>query len=829
MVFVITPYAAIAAITAGVALIVAWVAWQRRRVAGGASLAGMMAAVSIWSAGAALEYATVGISGKVFWAKLEYIGVLTCPVFYLLFALEYNRLERWLTRRTVALLFAVPLLTLVLTFTNEWHKLIWPSVTPSSVGDNLAVYGHGIGFWLGTVGYAYLLMLIATFLFVRGALRLPAVFQRQVALIIIAVLAPWVVNVIYLLGLSPAPGLELTPLVLVFSGMIFAWAIFGFQLLSVAPIARQTLIETMAEGMLVLDVEDQIVEINPAAQRLVGAATPVKPGQPVSHLLPAWPDWEERFWRRGQTDAEIELDGATPRDLKVTVTPLRNRRGNLIGRLVAMHDITARRRAETALRRQNDYLKALQQTEMELAAQMQREKLYFESLLTNSPAATAIIDLDGRIVSWNPAAEALFGYTEAEAIGREADALVAADESVRREAQEYTHRTFAEGLVHAFTRRTCKDGAQVDVELRAVPVVVHGEAVGALAIYHDITELQQARQTAEAAARVKGEFLANMSHELRTPLNAILGFADLLAHDTTLTPAQRENAAIIGRSGKHLLGLINDVLDMAKLEAGRATLHEAAFDLHQLLDDLVELFQERALAKSLSLQLVREQVVCRTLYADELKLRQVLINLLGNAVKFSAAGAVIITVQTPCVAGDCRFICTVQDSGPGIAPDEQALIFEPFVQAAHTSAHKEGTGLGLPISRQFARLMGGDITVVSTGIPGEGSLFRLEVPVRCADDAGQPAPQGQPLPVAAANVAGAQRAHAPAADADASRRELPGNWIDLMRTAATAADASTLRLLAAQLAATQPELAAALCRWIDAFDYDAIQQALEEF
>jgi hypothetical protein len=125
--------------------------------------------------------------------------------------------------------------------------------------------------------------------------------------------------------------------------------------------------------------------------------------------------------------------------------------------------------------------------------------------------------------------------------------------------------------------------------------------------------------------------------------------------------------------------------------------------------------------------------------------------------------------------------------------------------------------------------MGGDITVVSTGIPGEGSLFRLEVPVRCADDAGQPAPQGQPLPVAAANVAGAQRAHAPAADADASRRELPGNWIDLMRTAATAADASTLRLLAAQLAATQPELAAALCRWIDAFDYDAIQQALEEF
>ena len=240
-------------------------------------------------------------------------------------------------------------------------------------------------------------------------------------------------------------------------------------------------------------------------------------------------------------------------------------------------------------------------------------------------------------------------------------------------------------------------------------------------------EAEAARQAAESANQAKSAFLANMSHELRTPLNAILGFAQLLTRSTRIEGEERENLHIIHRSGGHLLALINDVLEMAKIEVGRTVLEATRFDLHRLLDDVDDLFRLRAQNKGLALDYQRSKELPRYIFADETKLRQVLINLLGNAVKFTDEGAVTLRAAGRATEGQTRLSFEIEDTGPGIAEEEQAGLFDAFVQSESGRRQSEGTGLGLAISQQFAELMGGQIRVESR--VGEGAMFRVEVSV----------------------------------------------------------------------------------------------------
>jgi signal transduction histidine kinase/ActR/RegA family two-component response regulator len=245
---------------------------------------------------------------------------------------------------------------------------------------------------------------------------------------------------------------------------------------------------------------------------------------------------------------------------------------------------------------------------------------------------------------------------------------------------------------------------------------------------------RKAQEEAEAANRAKSVFLASMSHELRTPLNAILGFSSLLRDDVGISDEQRKTLDIINRSGEHLLNLINDVLDMAKVEAGRLNVSEAAFDVGNTVRDVVDLMRMRAEEKGLQLCLDQSSEFPRFVRADVGKLRQVLINLVGNAVKYTERGGVTLRLGVrPANAPDrLLLIIEVEDTGVGIASDDQRRIFEPFVQVGAPTTQM-GTGLGLSITRKYVELMGGLIAVESA--PGTGSCFRAEIPVGRAVDA----------------------------------------------------------------------------------------------
>jgi signal transduction histidine kinase len=253
-------------------------------------------------------------------------------------------------------------------------------------------------------------------------------------------------------------------------------------------------------------------------------------------------------------------------------------------------------------------------------------------------------------------------------------------------------------------------------------------------------ELEQARDEAEAASRAKSAFLSSMSHEIRTPLNAVLGFSELLLQEQGLSARQQDYLQIINRAGDHLLGLINEVLELARIEAGRASLALEPLDLPRLIKELAALFRVKAEDKGLNLACHVDPQVPSFVLADANKLRQILMNLLGNAIKFTEAGGVSLEVRamgSPGEAWPLRF--EVKDTGPGIDPEGLERIFTAFEQTA-SGAAKGGAGLGLAISRQYARLMGGDLEGASE--PGRGSCFSLNLTLPPAEFA---AP-GRPLP-----------------------------------------------------------------------------------
>ena len=365
------------------------------------------------------------------------------------------------------------------------------------------------------------------------------------------------------------------------------------------------------------------------------------------------------------------------------------------------------------------------------------------------------IDANGLYTYVSPAIEKILGYKPEELIGKmHFYDLFAPQDKERLRQMILAAMAKGERFQNLVNANLHKNGQEVVLETNAVPVLGRdGTVLGYRGSDRDVTERQQAevelrqhrehleqlvqqrtaelieaKDQAQAANHAKSVFLANMSHELRTPLNAVLGFSQVMSREPAISGKQKANLAVILRSGEHLLALINDILDITKIEAGRVELEPRDFDLIELIGEIADMMRGRAEAKGLHLAIELAPDLPRFICADPGKFRQILINLLGNSIKFTKTGEVRIRLATISTPPDLLLVVEVQDTGIGIAKADQQRLFVAFEQVGDDRAFHQGTGLGLAISRQYVQLMGGTISVTSDS--GKGSCFRFSIPIK---------------------------------------------------------------------------------------------------
>ena len=477
-------------------------------------------------------------------------------------------------------------------------------------------------------------------------------------------------------------------------------------------------------AIFALDPTGHILSWNEGAQRIKGYAPQEIIGRHFSTFYPpediaaGKPPWELRVAIR---EGVFEEEGWRVRKngtlfwANVVITALFDEHGTHVGFAKVTRDLTERRAADLALRESEQRFRLL----------VQNVKDY----------GIFMLDPTGIIVSWNEGAERIKGYTADEIIGRHFSTFYPPEEVAAGKPAWELEVAMRDGVFEEEGWRVRKDGTLFWANVVITALIDDGEHIGFAKVTRDLTERRAAQMKAvedarriaevEVANRAKSEFLAAMSHELRTPLNAIGGYAELMQLGVSgpITTQQADYLARIRTSQQHLLGIITDLLNYSRIEAGQITYDIADVSLHAVVDTVLPLLEPQALSRGLSLEHgpCTEDVVGK---ADRTKAEQIALNLLSNAVKFTPSGGKV-TVSCSIDGGTARIV--VADTGPGIPEDKQDAIFEPFVQLGRnlTSPH-EGTGLGLAISRDLARAMGGDVSVES--VVGEGSAFTLSLP-----------------------------------------------------------------------------------------------------
>ena len=479
-----------------IALGVVIYSWRRRNAVGGKTFIALMTATAIWTLTSAGESLTVGMADKILWAKIGYFGIVAVPPLWQLFSAQSTNRMRRFTRRNELLIWIIPVLSLLLVLTNDFHHLMWTSIVPysSTPGDRL-IYSHGVVFWI-YLSYAYILNLDGAVRFLRYTIKTSQIYRLQAEVMIAAVVIPWLGNLLYLFGLNPWPGLDLTPLCFTITGVLMAWGLFRFKVFNLTPIARDALLERIVYGILVLNLDDCLVDINPAAVHLLHVDEADAVGRKVTSFFSKWPEFDLKAHEPIDTEFEFELPGHQWIEMKVS--PLFDLNRRLQGRLVLLIDISEHKRIQ---------------------AELAQQRNFFMQVMRTIPNGITVTDEKGRFMYTNPAYSLMSGYTEEELHQKTPfDVTSSTDHADLKSALAKRKK----GIISAYESHLMRrDGTSLPVLITAAPHLLDNKFSGTIAAVADMSEIKEYEEKLHYREALEHELMEISTEFVNTPSSEV--------------------------------------------------------------------------------------------------------------------------------------------------------------------------------------------------------------------------------------------------------------------------------------------------------------------
>jgi PAS domain S-box-containing protein len=684
-----TPYVFPVIASAVVSAALASYAWHRRPAPGATSFSLLMLAVAEWSLAYALELVSSDLPAALFWDNIGWLGAAFAPTLWLIFVLQYTGRARWLTRRNIALLMVEPLVTLLLVGTNQFHSLIESNIRLDTSGSFAALgVTYGVWYWIN-IAYSYLLLFVGAILIcmlIQSLVRSARLYLGQAVALLIAVVAPWVGNALTIFGLTPFPKLDLTPFAFTVTGVAMASSLFLFRLLDIIPVAREAVIESMSDAVIVLDEQNRIVDLNPAAQRLAVRTASKAVGRPFTQVFAAWPELVERYRDVTEAYAEIVLsEGETSCYFDLHISPLYRRNGDfaVAGRLIVLNDITEHKQAERSLRESEER---------------------FRNIFAEAPIGMAVLGMDGTVLQVNKAFCEMLGYGEQELTARTLSDITHPDD-VGKDGLLAAQMLKGAIISYKVEKRYLKKNREtLWADLTATVIRDHdGQAIYGLVMLENIIERKRARLLEEERHHVAYELHDGLAQIAASAHQHLQAFA---SHYRPHSPQARQE------------------LDQA-LELAQRSVREARRLIAGLRPTALDDF---GLATALRLQVEAQRTEGWTIGYDETLGSERLPPTIETTL-FGVAQEALTNTRKHASTTRARLALERQESKIRLEVQDWGCGFEPLAVLHEASLSEH---VGLREMQERVELVGGHLMISSR--PGDGTLVVAEVPLLASNE-----------------------------------------------------------------------------------------------